>query len=120
MKSLDGVVLVLLLQLVNAHHRYGTSKVGLALCGVTGHHHFLKSGKVIEFDFHTIGGLHCLCLETHIAKLQISSCIDLNDKIAIKISDCSLLRSYFSDRSAYQRFTVSLAHYSSRNLYRLR
>ena len=120
LKCLDGVVLVLLLQLVNTHHRHGTCKVGLALCGITSHHHLLKACDVIHLHLHTVGSRQCQSLEAHVAKLQLGTGIDLNDKVAVKIGDCRLLCPYFPDSRAYERLSVSLAHYCSRNLYRLR
>ena len=72
--SLEGfhrVVFVLLSKFVNANNRYRTSKVGLALCGITCYHNFVKQlGVALQDYLHTLCGGQFLSGITHISEYE--------------------------------------------------
>ena len=120
LKCLDGIVLVLLLQLVNAHHRYGTGKVGLALCGVTRHHHFLEVLHVLlDHNLHARGSRQFLCQVTDVADDESGPTADRQLETAVNVRSGTIGGTLLHHRGSDDGF-ARLIHHLSRSLNLLR
>ena len=98
LKCLDGVVLVLLLQLVNAHHRDSSREVRLALGGVARHHHLLQTHRVFfDDDLHVFGCRKLLREIADVADDEGRPAVDCDFEVAVEVCHRAVRGAFLHD-----------------------
>ena len=111
MKGLHGVVLVLLLQVCDAHHRHGACEVGLALCGVACYHHlFNELGVLAEGHVHLWLGSCGDGVETDVGDYQLGTFLHLQGEVAIEVCHGGVGGALFRYRCSDDGLTIGLLH----------
>ena len=113
LQGLHRVVFVLLGYIVYAHRRNGTSQVGLALAGVTRHHHFLQQFCVIFHRYlHTLLCKHFYCLVANVRDDEGGILVHFDFEVAIEVCHRSVRRTLLLHRGADNHFTEVIDHRS--------
>ena len=105
LKSLHRVVLVLLRHFIDTNSRDSSRQVGLALSGITCHHHFLQHfGIILECHFHTLMGSGFLCLIANVRDNEDSPLVYFNREVTVEIGNRTVRRTLLHHRSSDDRF----------------
>ena len=110
--SLDGVVLVLLGQFINADYRDSARQVGLALHLITCHDELVHLGDILAHsDRHAVLGLHLLGVEAHEGDDQRGALLHLQREVAVDVGQRAVVGvGFFLYCGTGQAFTEVVEH----------